>query len=105
MGKVVRSKHLETFPIFNNMLHNINKVREMHTLLLFMFVVWTPPFFHFLQKKKINKGDNEDLIEMINNLRAKSKYDNSLGTNYVPLTKKKKEKERNTHCVKKNKDR
>ena len=34
---------------------------------------------------------------MINNLRAKSKYDNSLGTNYVPLTKKKKEKERNTH--------
>ena len=104
MGKLVRSKHLETFPIFNNMLHNINKVREMHTLLLFMFVVWTPPFFHFLQKKK-NKGDNEDLIEMINNLRAKSKYDNSLGTNYVPLTQKKKGKGKEHPRVKKNKDR
>ena len=38
---------------------------------------------------------------MINNLRAKSKYDNSLGTNYVPLTKKKKRKRKGTPTCKK----
>lgn len=80
---------LKSFPSsIINTLHNIDKVREMHTLLLFTFVVWTPPFFHFLPIKKNDKGNTEDLIEMINNLRAKSKYENSLGTNYVPLTKK-----------------
>ena len=42
---------------------------------------------------------------MINNLRAKSKYDNSLGTNYVPLTQKKKGKGKEHPRVKKNKDR
>ena len=52
MGKLVRSKHLEIFPIFNNMLDKIDKVREMHNLLLFMLVVWSPPFFHFLPIKK-----------------------------------------------------
>ena len=42
---------------------------------------------------------------MINNLRAKPKYDNSLGTNCVPLTKKKKGKGKEHPRVKKNKDR